>query len=226
MKKVLLAVAMIVGFATADAQELKFGAKAGVNFSTLGGSDVFENKTSFHAGAVLEYKINDQFSIQPELTYSSQGASLNTSKSLGILGGFMGENDSFDLSGLSDKEFEKILSSVDAKFSSGYINLPIMVKFYVIEGLSLQAGPQVGFLVSAKAKASGSVLGQSFSDDVDIKEEFKTVDFGLNFGLGYKFAEKFFVDGRYNLGLTNVAEGNDGKSITNGVFQLSVGYMF
>ncbi|RZJ55928.1 MAG: PorT family protein, partial [Flavobacterium sp.] len=31
-----------------------------------------------------------------------------------------------------------------------YLNVPIMAKYYVIEKLSLEAGPQIGFLLSAK----------------------------------------------------------------------------
>ena len=36
-----------------------------------------------------------------------------------------------------------------------YINIPVMAKYYVANTFSLEFGPQIGFLVSAKAKSGG-----------------------------------------------------------------------
>ncbi len=106
-------------------------------------------------------------------------------------------------------------------YSFGYINIPVMAKFYVAKSFSLEAGPQVGFLISAKAKEDGS------DEKVDIKEGFESVDFGLNFGAGYDFTEKFSVGVRYNLGLSNIVkDAPDSFKINNSVLSLSVGYKF
>ena len=59
------------------AQGIKAGLKAGINYSNYTGSDVnAEAITSFHAGLVLEAKIFKNFSLQPELLYSTQGAKI------------------------------------------------------------------------------------------------------------------------------------------------------
>jgi opacity protein-like surface antigen len=59
---------------------LQFGVKAGVNFSTLEGDNTYDlsHYTNFHFGAVLELGIFQNFSIQPELLYSSQGAKVDS----------------------------------------------------------------------------------------------------------------------------------------------------
>ena len=94
-----------------------------------------------------------------------------------------------------------------------------MGKYYFTEGFSLEVGPQIGFLL----KAEGEVDGIS----VDFKDEVKNIDFGLNFGVGYKMKNGLNFGVRYNLGLsnTNDMEGIDDKN-QNIVFQISIGYFF
>ena len=76
MKKLLFIVAIAAfGFTTVNAQEVSYGAKAGVNFASIWGDDNDEAgiRTSFHVGAVVEIAFSEKFSLQPELVYSSQG---------------------------------------------------------------------------------------------------------------------------------------------------------
>lgn len=194
MKKLLLtAVFAVLTIVSINAQE--FGAKAGVNFAALNGDGDFDGRTSFFVGGVVEFEISETFSLQPELLYSSQGAKSSFSE------------EGFD--------FETIIKL-------DYLNIPIMAKYYVTEGLSIEAGPQVGFLLSAKAEFKED--GESETED--IKDELSTIDFGLNFGLGYKLDSGLNFGARYDLGLSNVADSEDNLDVKNGVFQLSVGYFF
>ncbi|MGR7814073.1 porin family protein [Lacinutrix undariae] len=190
MKKLLFTAAIaVLGLSNVNAQEVTFGAKAGVNFANLGG-DIEDNdmKVGFHVGGVAEIAISEKFSVQPELLFSSQGT-----------------------------KFEE--SGETLKYNLSYINVPVMAKYYVAEGFSVEAGPQVGFLVDAKAKYD--------SDSEDIKDAFNSVDFGLNLGAGYKLDNGFNFSARYNLGLANIAkDAGDDFSIQNNVIQLSVGYSF
>lgn len=58
------------------AQTVKFGVKAGLNYANFTNSEIQTDAiTSYHAGIVSEISIVDSFSIQPELIYSTQGAS-------------------------------------------------------------------------------------------------------------------------------------------------------
>lgn len=82
MKKILLAAVMFIATSAAvNAQFVQIGVKAGVNFANqTGGSDFNgisvdkEGITSYHAGLVAELKLLEKFSIQPELLYTTQGA--------------------------------------------------------------------------------------------------------------------------------------------------------
>ncbi len=81
MKKLIVAAILVIAGATsAEAQLLKFGVKGGVNFANFnGGVDGidYSGRTGFHAGAVAEVKLFENFSIQPELLYTSQGADVD-----------------------------------------------------------------------------------------------------------------------------------------------------
>lgn len=96
-----------------------------------------------------------------------------------------------------------------------------MMKFYVADGFSFNAGPQVGFLASAKAKAEA----QGVSAEEDIKDQLKGIDFGLNFGVGYDLPLGLGVDLRYNLGLSNVFDTDEAEA-KNGVLQFTASYSF
>ena len=116
---------------------------------------------------------------------------------------------------------------IEHEASLDYINIPIMAKYYLMDGLSVQAGPQVGFLVKAEDKISGG--GESMT--VDSKDAYQSVDFGLNLGAGYELPMGVFFDARYNLGLSKVNKKSESemierKDIKNGVIQVSVGYKF
>ncbi len=106
----------------------------------------------------------------------------------------------------------------DDKIKLSYINVPIMAKYYATEGLSIEAGPQIGFLVNSEQEVEGRTF-----DFNNVSE----IDFGLNFGLGYTLHSGLNFSARYNVGLSNIID-VDGSTedIKNGVFQFSLGYFF
>jgi hypothetical protein len=81
MKKLILVAIMLLSITTVvQAQSIRFGIKGGVNFANQNGDtppafDSKESITSYHAGLVSEIKLFENFAIQPELLYSTQGAS-------------------------------------------------------------------------------------------------------------------------------------------------------
>lgn len=210
MKKILLTTIAMLVLNYANAQtEISYGAKAGLNLSNLNGIDEdVSTRTSFHLGGFAEIAITEEFSFQPELIYSSQGAKSEVSL---------------------DSEFGTIRGTT--VFKLDYLNLPLLGKYYVTENFSLLGGPQIGFLLSAKAdvEATASTDDGSISESgtVDLKEVLKSVDFGLNLGLEYKFDNKFKFGANYVLGLSNIAkEAESDDALKNRVLQFSVGYSF
>jgi hypothetical protein len=182
MKKLLLSAFAVCAFAfTTNAQEVTFGAKAGLNLANLTG-DVEGNSmlAAAHVGGMAEISFSDKFAVQPEVLFSMQGAS----------------SDFGDL-------------------NLNYINIPIMAKYFVTEEISLEAGPQIGLLMSAKA------------DGEDVKDFYSGTDFGLNIGAGYKMESGLNFGLRYGIGMSNIidAEGSE-ADVKNSNIQVSVGYFF
>lgn len=110
---------------------------------------------------------------------------------------------------------------VKTKVRVNYLNIPILAKLYVLEGLSVDLGPQLGFALNAKSKTK--------HDGTTVKHKitnFNTCDVSFAVGVSYEY-EEFMVSARYNIGLTNVIDKDvAGGNNKNHVFQLSVGYRF
>ncbi len=195
MKKLILFAALAIFVIANSNAQVNFGAKAGVNFADITGEEVdsFSGLTSFHVGFVAEIMISEQFAFQPELLYSAQGSDWS-------------EDDGFEGTTKLD-----------------YLNIPLMAKYYVAEGFSLEAGPQIGLLLSAKDVEEGE-------EDFDLKDFVKGTDFGVNLGLGYKMESGLNFGARYNLGLSDNLDVDEfeaeGAEYKNSVIQVSVGYFF
>lgn len=207
MKKIILSAAFAMCMFTAHSQDtgIRFGVKAGPNLSTLTGDLDDTNVTGgLHVGVLAEVKFNANWGLQPELLFSMQGA----------------QSDLYYNSDDDDFFYES------EKLALNYLNLPVVVKYYFsgVRGLSVAAGPQIGFLLSAKYEFNSYDDGFD-SDDDDVKDWFKSTDFSLTAGAEYEFKFKLFVSVRGNLGLSNISE-NDDVKIHNNVIQLSAGYRF
>ncbi len=117
---------------------------------------------------------------------------------------------------------EAVYSMQGAKFDGGhdnlnYLNVPVLFQYNNPSGFLVETGPQVGFLMSAKEHIDGG-------GSTDIKSDVKSTDFAWAFGVGFKTMSNIGFDARYNVGLSNIAEG--GGKIQNGVFQINVFYLF
>jgi len=192
MKKIILTAAAVFALSFANAQDVKFGAKAGLNLSNIGGDlENTSSKVGFQVGGFAEIKVSDKFAIQPELVFSTLGAKVDEAHL-----------------GIPDKY----------TFTSAYLNIPLLAKYYITDEFSLEAGPQIGFLMSAKDKAEGA------SDDV--KDYYESIDFGLNFGAGYDVSKNINLGVRYSLGLSNIRIVSGDYKENNSNIAIAVGYKF
>ena len=75
MKNLLIILSITIVIGNSYSQNLKFGLKGGINSTSLIGSDAdnLEGRFNYHAGVVFNINVNENFSIQPEAVYSSQG---------------------------------------------------------------------------------------------------------------------------------------------------------
>lgn len=70
MKKIILTVLAVFAFSVTNAQDMKFGVKAGADMLSAkfdGGGSV--SATGFFVGGFLEFGLADKFSLQPGLNY-------------------------------------------------------------------------------------------------------------------------------------------------------------
>ena len=191
MKKLFLFLLASASLTLGNAQ-MRFGLKAGANFSNISGTGVTGSKmnTSFYGGGLVTLPVLGSFSVQPELNYSGQGSKV---------------------------------SNVDGSFTlnSGYLNIPVLLKYGHSSGFFAETGPQLGFLLSANVKSGGT--------STDVKSSYQSTDFSWAFGLGYFLNPvNFGIDARYNLGLTNLNKSGTGATgtVKNSVFQVGVFYLF
>lgn len=196
MKKLfMLAVAAVLLVSSAKAQmsditkNLTYGAKVGMNVSNVSNIDNSKNKVSINLGAFAEWRVSDFLGIQPELLYSRQGL-----------------------------RFDEV-DGVKSKTRLNYLNIPILARLYVLENLSVDLGPQLGFGLNGKDKAKKD--GHTSTEKV---KHLNTVDISFAIGASYNW-DSFIFSARYNLGLSNAIDKDwVGGNNKNHVFQLSVGY--
>ena len=134
MKKLILSLGLLAGVASAaQAQEARFGVKAGINLANVTGSDVKNNKNLVGAavGVMADFSLSDLISLHPELLYSQKGVKL--------------ENGS---------------ATAQSRFS--YLDVPLLLRVKA-DGLFFEAGPQVGFLIAEKDEVNIPGLGSSTS---------------------------------------------------------------
>lgn len=222
MKKFLLIAAVAVLGINANAQEFKFGPKAGYSLSMLkatgeGTTYKFDSKSTFYAGAMAEYKFNDKFAVQGEVLYSP-------------IGGKQEEAVAFTEAGVNVTGTEK------TDWKLGTVQIPISAKYYATENLAFGVGLNVGVIFSAKVKStlelSGSALGESFSESetttTDVKDHMNKLNLAPFVGAEYTLENGLFFDARYNLGVSNLAKKEDGENGTlkNSFIQVGVGFKF
>ena len=114
-----------------------------------------------------------------------------------------------------DSSYSNIYHNVfngNSNIKLNYLSIPILINYKVIGSfLSIQAGPQVGILID-QSKTVLQNGGNAFKDG----------DFSMLAGLQFKIAN-LRINGRYVIGLNNIADITDDGKWKNQGFQLSVG---
>jgi len=198
MKKLFMLTAIVVlsmnlTFAQDDSSGIHFGAKAGVNFASISDDDNFGD-----SDGRTSFHVGAVINIGLSEKFSLQPEVVYSSQ------GYTYTEPGYKATGKID-----------------YINIPVMAGFMVVDGLTLQAGPQLGINITAKETYDDG------DDDFDFKDETQTIDFGLGFGAQYKLDFGLFFQARYTLGLNNIISDDDvNLDIKNRVINLSVGYFF
>lgn len=194
MKKMLklytvMTIASILISGIVNAQHVNFGVKGGLNFYNIQNDD------------------NSKYDMKTGIHLGLLGH-IHLDKSIAVQPELV----------YSSQGAKYTSNNVDYKLKLGYINLPVMLQYMFNNGFRLEAGPQLGFLISAKSETNNT--------SIKVNDNFKTVDFAVGLGVGYiKPSTGLGVGFRYNAGLSNINENSTVKS-TNSGFQLSLFYQF
>jgi len=119
-----------------NAQNLKYGAKAGLNIASLNWSDSdfdTSSKLGFHIGGFANYSLGEKLALHSELFFSQRGGKW--------------EVDNFD-----------------GEVKISFLTLPILVQYDIVENLYLEGGLQYNFLLSNK-EATGDDDFEDFTDN-------------------------------------------------------------
>ncbi|MBW8359054.1 MAG: PorT family protein [Weeksellaceae bacterium] len=224
MKKLILVGALAL-FGTVNAQEFKYGLKAGYAASKMTikpnateyGNLEEKFKPGFSAGGFVEYMFSEKLALQGELQYANLGGTWRANVSE-----------------------PGISMTMDVKNSVNQILIPVSLKYYVLPQLSIYAGPFAGFKTSVKSdlEISGlpadvmsmiepeiAALEAEFERELD--EGTQSTQIGVFVGTDYSIYRGLFVDARYSLGLTNwVKDPMNGEESKMSFFQIGLGYKF
>lgn len=218
MKKLLLVAAVAVMGISANAQEFRFGPKAGYSYSSIkmkgdGQSETSDPLHTFYIGGMAEYKLSDNFAIQGELLYSQLGGKVKIEE--------------------ADPSNPATFLNFKAKQTFHTLLIPVSAKYFITEGLSVSAGASFGLILSAKQKLSTDFgfgipgFELNADDDRDIKNQMNTLNIAPFLGAEYALENGLFFDARYNLGISNLAKHAEGnEKTTNSFVQVGVGFKF
>jgi hypothetical protein len=189
-----LALVLLAGFFFASAHaQLAFGIKGGANISNVNGSGVSGTNSLVGFNAGIFLKL-------PVASHLAIQPELF----------YSGQGFKVSSGGITTSEHEN------------YINIPVLLKAH-FAGVFIETGPQVGFLVTAKANTQGV----SF----DNKSSFNSADFAWVAGAGVKIPmTPISLDARYSFGLSNIINnsgnnnsgGSGNGTVHNGSFQIGI----
>jgi hypothetical protein len=198
MKKiVLIAVVLVAGFASQA--QIKFGAKLGANLYSIGGSDAEDAGLKESRKMKIGIAGGAIVNIPVSTMFSVQPELL------------------YSMEGNLQKEDDAKVS-----INLSYLNIPIMAQLNTTSGFYAETGPQIGFLMSAKSKFDDG----TDEDEIDIKDELKSIGFSWALGAGYKMKSGFGIGARYNFGLSSLDDSDDALKITSSGFHVGVFYLF
>ncbi|MFC5410411.1 porin family protein [Larkinella bovis] len=187
----------------AQKQRWSAGPRLGLNISSLyGKNSYYDAKLGLVAGGFVSYSSINHFGISADVLYSQRGGKYDNP---------------------SDR-------SSHTQFLN-YLEIPVVARYYLnLSGNfrpNLFVGPSLGILLNSK-RTNSINQGQSYPD-AKTDDEFEPLDLGGTAGFQANFKvkdrQRFLIDARYTLGLTNVRT-NASPWLGNSTFSFTLGYSF
>lgn len=207
MKTVFTVAVLITGatfFSPVDAvaqSRARTGIKGGLNASSLfydsQGASNKNERIGFHAGVFTQIPAGEFFAIQPELLYTTKGASATYNALT-----FNGKN----------------------TFKLNYAELPVLATFKLGQAVELQAGPYVAYLLNSNINSNGDFGTGTAAIN---RNNLNKVDYGVAGGLNIYFGKAFigarYEQGLQRIANSGAARTLLGNA-KNGVGLVSIGF--
>ncbi len=184
MKKHVIYLFLIMLIASQNTAQVKIGLMGGMNFSDARNKQLFfynpqtELKSAF--GGIIEFPVNNNFSIRLEPQYSEKGTSCSPVSFLFF----------------SPKVFLELY----------YIEVPVLFNYSMGETLRpyIFMGPTFGFNTGSNVGVESGLFDLAIEADDFIKDY--ELSFNLGGGISYQIDEliSIFLEAKYVFGLTNV----------------------
>ncbi|HEU0112309.1 MAG TPA: porin family protein [Flavisolibacter sp.] len=192
MKSKIYVLIAFVFFAQTAMAQINFGIKGGLNLTKIDDKAFKDEfRYGYHVGGFAEIGLGKKFGIQPEVLFNQYETKVDTSL-VNI--------------------WNPLKTDQDAKLN--YLSIPILINYKLANIITLQAGPQVGVLISQDKNLLEN--GQ---------EAFKTGDFSLLGGATINISKLRFT-GRYFVGLNDIGDVGNQNEWKNQGWQLSLGLAF
>lgn len=204
MKKSLLIAFLLVSAFSATAQvTFRPGIRAGANFSTITDTDL-DTKIDFYIGAFGAIRLSRFYTMQPEITYSRQGAK-------GTISTYVNQ---YDYNTGYDTSY---YASQNVDFELQYIALALINKFTLTDSFNVHLGPTFDIIANSPRYLNADVdLGITAGAGY-------TTPFGLSIEARVK---KGFVDILDSYYYGNNYSYDSYDSPTSLVFSVGVSYSF
>ncbi|MEI9934607.1 MAG: porin family protein [Ferruginibacter sp.] len=222
---------------TASAQ-IALGIKGGLSIPNLSSGSSsnplnsgYSSRLGFDGAVFADFHISRLFSIQPQIEYSSQGGKKD---GMQAFPNPYGPTPPY------------LYANYNSETKLNYLLIPVLAKFKFNLGggfkLYAMAGPNVGFLLSAKQVNSGTspiyadpqgqqVLSPSASFDTteNVKSSLQSTNYGIEGAIGISYAfgnSNVFIEGGGNYGFVTIQkDAADGQDKT-GAASVLVGYSY
>lgn len=177
----------------AQKSETKFGIKTGINFSKYT-PDIYvanskfadyQQKIGFYLGVLMNIKLSNKLSIQPELIFSNQGtAVLFNMQEINSAGNVIGNY------------------VIQSEIIENSITLPVDFRYMVTQNFNFELGIQLGYILNLTEKTISNPISQTNVNNTLISpSNYERFDLGFNVGLGYKIHKNIRINSRYFLGV-------------------------
>lgn len=228
MKKILFIIALchiaVMSYAQEKVRSITIQPKIGTTLSLpVGNSKKYlDPNFGFTGGIETEYQVTNKWSVSLSVMYTQENSKLNDKD--GIFS-------NWSVNGIQLIDFLNAYYSTHVKYLTGkqktsYINIPIMVNYYVFKDFAIKVGIQPGFQLKCKGELDleGNKIKLDMNDFMKSTQNSQPhkFDIAIPFGISYEY-HQFIVDGRYNFGLKRLW---DGFNARNRFAQITIGYKF